>query len=271
MTDAHAIGEIDFDRALALEPVGEGLLAASIAEGWDIRGVPHGGYLLAMLAAAAGTAVPQPHPLSVSATYLAAPTFDRAELSVRVIRVGSRQSTVEVGLAQDGVDKVRASVTLGTLSDAQPVHLADDADRPDAADPASYLAPQRPNGERLSLHDRVEVRLAPGTGFQTGRPTGVALLDGFMRFVNGRPPDPLALLLFSDGLPPSIFEAKGFEIGHVPTVQLTTHLFALPADGWVRSRCRTRVQGGSFLDEDADLWDETGRLVATARQLALVR
>ncbi len=271
MTEVAAIDDIDFDRAIALQPLGEGRLAATIAEGWDIRGVPHGGYLLAMLAAAAGTAVPQPHPLSVSATYLAAPTFGRAELSVRVVRAGRRQSTVEVGLIQDGVEEVRASVTLGTLVDDDPVHLAPDADAPGGADPASYLEPTRPNGERLSLHDRVEVRLGPETGFQTGQPSGVAELDGFMRFVDGRRPDPLALLLFSDGLPPSIFEAKGIEIGHVPTVQLTTHLFALPAPGWVRSRCRTRVMGGSFVDEDADLWDEAGRLVATARQLALVR
>jgi hypothetical protein len=54
-------------------------------------------------------------------------------------------------------------------------------------------------------------------------------------------------------------------------VQLTTHLFARPAPGWVQGRFRTRVQGGNFIDEDGELWDATGRLVATTRQLALLR
>ena len=77
--------------------------------------------------------------------------------------------------------------------------------------------------------------------------------------------------MFSDGLPPSIFEATGRAVSHVPTVQLTTHLFARATPGWIQTRSRTRVQGGGFLDEDAELWDSAGRLVATTRQMALVR
>jgi hypothetical protein len=99
----------------------------------------------------------------------------------------------------------------------------------------------------------------------------VAELEGWLRFAEDREPDPLALLLFSDGIPPSLFEVRGPDIGHVPTVQLTTHLFARPAPGWVQGRFRTRVQGGNFIDEDGELWDATGRLVATTRQLALLR
>jgi hypothetical protein len=127
-------------------------------------------------------------------------------------------------------------------------------------------------GEIINLHRRLLLRCHPRTGWLQGTPSGVAELEGWLRLAGDRAPDPLALLMFSDGMPPSLFEITDREVvGHVPTVQLTTHLFAKPADGWVQGRFRTRIQGGSFIDEDGELWDANGRLVATTRQLALVR
>ena len=261
----------DFDRAIALTPLGDGRLAGSVEPGWDIRGNPHGGYLLALVAAAAQTVVPQPHPLSVSATFLAPPEFGSAELTVDVARAGRRQSTVTSRLIQQGLERVRSTITLGTLPDAAPEVLADDAGAPDGPPLEQCRSMAGGDGERPALHERIELRLGPDTGFDLGQPSGRPELRGWVRMADGRAPDPLALLLFSDGFPPSIFEARGVEVGHVPTVQLTTHLFALPEPGWVQARFRTRVQGGSFVDEDGELWDGAGRLVATARQLALLR
>lgn len=259
----------DFDAAIAVTPIGEGHLRASIAPGWDIRGIPNGGYLLALMAAAGQTAVPQPHPLSVSATYLGPPDFSEADLTVDVARIGRRQSTVTVRLGQNGEEKVRATMTFGTLSDAVPEIFADDAERPVGLRPTD--AASNLEGEPIALRERVQIQMADGVGFASGQPSGEARLDAWLRFTNGRQPDPLALLLFGDAVPPSIFEHRGLGVGHVPTIQLTTHLFALPAPGPVQARFRTRVQGGSFIDEDGELWDSEGRLVATARQLALLR
>lgn len=263
----------DFDAAIALTAVGEGHLRASIAPGWDIRGIPNGGYLLALMAAAGQTAVPQPHPLSVSATYLGPPGFSEADLTVDVARIGRRQSTATVRLNQGGEEKVRATMTFGTLANTAPAILADDAERPVGLRPAEGGpdAGASIEGETIALRERVQIQLADGVGFTSGQPSGEARLDAWLRFANGRQPDPLALLLFADAVPPSIFESRGLGIGHIPTIQLTTHLFALPAPGPVQARFRTRVQGGSFIDEDGELWDSAGRLVATARQLALMR
>lgn len=261
---------LDFDEAIALTPVSDGHLRAFIQPGWDIRGIPNGGYLLALMAAAAQRTVPQPHPLSVSATYLAPAAFADADLAVEVVRAGRRQSTVAVRLSQEGQERVRATITLGTLSDREPEVLADDARRPTDRR-HDDAAPMIETGEPIGLRDRVLLRMSDSVGFPTGQPSGQARLDGWIRFANEREPDPLALLLFSDAMPPSIFEARGLGIGHVPTIQLTTHLFALPSPGWIQASFRTRVQGGSFVDEDGELWDGDGRLVATARQLALLR
>lgn len=268
--------DTEFSNAIAATAVGEGRLDAVVHDGWDIRGNPHGGYLMAMAANAARSVSVQQDPLSVSATYLAPPQFGPAELTVDVVRAGRRQSTVAVELRQDGSERVRATVTLGTLPDADPIPLSPDAANPDGPDrpgPDQGIArtPTDESGQPFGLHQRIELRFHPATGFLSGQPSGDAKIDAWLRMADGSNPDPLILLMFSDGVPPSIFEARGRQVGHVPTIQLTTHLFARPEPGWIRARARTRVQAGSLIDEDCDLFDSAGRLVATARQLALLR
>ncbi len=263
-----------FEQAIAVEPAGEGRFRAQVTEGWDVGGIPHGGYLLALLTAATGRAVAQPHPLTVSATYLAPPHFGEAEITVEVLRAGKRQTTAAARLTQDGSVRVDAVATFGTLSDASPRVFAADAAAPPlpAPDACLDLREHRDTGdEPIRFHERVALRLDPATGWLRDAPTGSAELHGWMRLTDGTPADPLALLMFSDGMPPSLFEALGRQVAHTPTMQLTTHLFALPSNGWVQGRFRTRVTSGSFLDEDGDLWDSDGRLVATTRQLGLIR
>ena len=273
--DGTGLDGTGFDEALAVEVAGDGHLTAQVAEGWDVRGNPHGGYLLALVAAAMGRAVTQPDPLTISASYLAPPRTGPADLHVRVLRAGRRQSTATVELVQDGTPRVHAVATFGRLPDEDPTAWAPDVARPTIPPPDHCLGPElveEAEGEVINLHRRLLLRCHPRTGWLRGAPSGVAELEGWLRFADGRAPDPVALLMFSDGMPPSLFEVTGRDVvGHVPTVQLTTHLFARPVDGWVQARFRTRVQGGSFLDEDGELWDANGRLVATTRQLALVR
>lgn len=267
------IGAHIFDEAIAVRAAGDGRFDAEIAAGWDVRGIPHGGYLLALVSEAMRHTVVQPDPLSVSATYLAPPRFGPAALHVQVIRAGKRQSTVGVSLVQDDVERVNAVATFGTLGDEAPTVWAEDIVAPPLPPPEQCLdtdAILRAEDEHIALHDRLALRFHPDTGWVQGRPSGTPELHGWLAHP-GRDPDAASLLMFSDGMPPSLFEAEGRRGLHTPTVQLTTHLFGHPAPGWVQGRCRTRVAAGGFLDEDGELWDSTGRLVATARQLALLR
>ena len=57
----------------------------------------------------------------------------------------------------------------------------------------------------------------------------------------------------------------------MPTIELTTHIRARPAPGWLRVVLRTRLLVDGYLDEDAEVWDEEDRLVAMSRQLALLQ
>lgn len=262
-----------FHQALHLSTISDGVLGTEITEGWDVRGNPHGGFLLALVSEAMATVVPQAHPLAIAATYLAPPAFGPAQLHVEPVRVGKRQSTASVRLVQDGLERVRATATYGQLPLSSPTFPSGPVVRPEAPGPAACFdatALDTAEGGPIRLHQQMELRLTPDAGWVGGDPTGVAEIKGWLRLADGTDPDPTALLAFSDGMPPSIFEAVGRTVGHVPTMQLTTYLFALPVPGWIFGQFRTRVVNGSFVGEDGDLWDESGKLVATTRQLALL-
>ena len=99
-----------------------------------------------------------------------------------------------------------------------------------------------------------------------GAPAGVAEVRAWLRRDDGDDASMLDLLVFADALPPVTFDLG--LMGWVPTVELTVLLRALPAPGWVRAVQRARLLQDGWLDEECELWDSEGRLVAQARQLA---
>ena len=106
-------------------------------------------------------------------------------------------------------------------------------------------------------------------GFARGRPSGQMLVRGWFRHLDDEPIDALGLLQATDAYPPTIFNAD-LPVAWTPTVELTAHVRARPAPGWLRCAFTTRFVTGGFLEEDGVVWDETGTLVAQSRQLALV-
>jgi hypothetical protein len=87
-----------------------------------------------------------------------------------------------------------------------------------------------------------------------------------MRFRDGREPDLAALPLLVDAAAPAVLEVGVLST----TVEITVHLRARPAAGWLACRAVTRFVAGGYNEEDFEIWDSTGTLVAQSRQLALV-
>ena len=94
------------------------------------------------------------------------------------------------------------------------------------------------------------------------------MLRAWVRLADGAAPDPYALLLFADVLPPTSWSIG--LMGWAPTVQLQVLVRALPAPGWCLVEASASEVAGGWLDEDYRIWDSTGRLVAQSRQLARV-
>ena len=126
-------------------------------------------------------------------------------------------------------------------------------------------APQ-PGDPRNGITEQLDLRLDPAAAGWLAEPSGRAEVRGWVRYASGREPDPLALLCLADALPPVTF-ALGLS-GWVPTVELTVHVRALPAAGWLRVVQTAQLLQDGWLDETCEIWDSAGRLVAQASQLA---
>jgi hypothetical protein len=115
-----------------------------------------------------------------------------------------------------------------------------------------------------------EIRVPSEEGWGPLAPEPRPELTGWIRMRDEDTVTPLMLVAIADGFPPSILGHT--EIGWLPTIELTGHVLAAPAadEPWLRAELHTRSIVGGLLDEDGELWDATGRLVARFRQLALL-
>jgi Thioesterase-like superfamily len=259
-----------FDAATAVRRAEGGGLAADLDSGWDVGpGVLNGGYLLAVVGRAALTASPHAHPVALSASYLRATPPGVASLAVTPGPAGRTLAHASVVLAGPGGPSLTAQVTTATLT-AEPA-LWSASPPPSTAPVTECLAADAPTLARplpeTGLRTRVETRLDPATaGWARGAPGGEPVVRAWVRLTDGRAPDPLALLLFADVLPPTSWAMGRF--GWAPTVQLQVLVRALPAPGWCLVEARAGEVAGGWLDEDYRIWDAEGRLVAQSRQLA---
>lgn len=268
----------EFDRGIALSPRPDDPTSydAELDPGWQIGAGVNGGMLLAVAGNALATAFASdahPDPVAISAYYLSASRPGPAQMRTEVLRRGRSMSTGQVSLVQDEdgrpVERLRALATYGDLGglpdDVRTTASPPDMPPPDACVSSKDAPPDFM--EQASLLERLDLRLDPAcVGWAVGAPSGRGLLQGWLRLADGREPDPLMLLLAVDALPPVTFDLGLF--GWTPTLELSVHLRARPAPGWLRVTHRTRNFAGGLLEEDAEVWDSTGRLVAQSRQLA---
>jgi acyl-CoA thioesterase len=261
MTD-HA-----FDADTAVEPTGDGRYAARLTDRWTaLGGTPNGGYMLAVGLRALAAEMPLPDPLVVSAYFLRPGAVGAAEVRTEVVRSGRRTATGQSTLHQDGREIVRLVATFGDLS------AADGRTAGSAAPPALPPPEQAPallegSLPGVSITERVEYRAAHPPGWARGQPTGDARQEFWMRFRDGREPDPLALAALVDAAAPAVLELG---VPGSATLELTVHVRRRPAPGWLACRATTRNVIGGYHEEDFEIWDSQGRLVAQSRQFALL-
>lgn len=243
--------------------------SAAIAEGWDISGNSNGGYLLAITARAMSAAIGRPDPITVTAHFLAPGKPGPVSVAVDVTKQGRTFGTATATLAAEGRPLLNVLGTFGELKDKPGPKLVDlgpppmpAADRCIPVDPTDTFPPP--------FMGRVELRLHPDDAtFLRGNPSGHALMRGWFRLRDGESIDTVALLCASDAFPPTVFNAN-LPVSWTPTIELTTHVRYRPKSGWLRCRFATHFVTGGFLEEDGEIWDAAGRLVAQSRQLALV-
>ncbi|MGB0100459.1 MAG: thioesterase family protein [Nocardioides sp.] len=261
----------EFDRQIAIQQQSETTWGADLSAGWLVGGGVNGGYLLAVVGNALRQALPdKPDPVAVSAFYLSAATPGEASVEVNVRRDGGRVATAAVDLRQGGDARITALATYGDL-DRLGDDVATTATEPEMPPPDDCVPNTMAPAEIRAfapLMDRFEMRFHPDQiGWAVGQPSGRGVLSAWFRLVDGREPDPISLLMVVDALPPVTFDLG--MLGWAPTLELTAHVRAKPAPGWLKVRHETRNMAGGMFEEDCEVWDSAGRLVAQSRQLAL--
>jgi acyl-CoA thioesterase len=258
-----------FDTDTESSRVGDGRHATTIRERWSaLPGTPNGGYLLALCLRALAADAPFPDPLVAAVSFLRPPAAGPAEVRTELARTGRRTATGEARLVQDGEEAVRVVATFGDLREAGGRTLA--LGSPPELPPPDECIPLFGGGAMpgVRVTEHVEYRMPALPGFAVGRPSGDPTYEMWMRFKGGREPDLLSLAFLVDAAGPTVLEIG--ELGS-STMQLTVHLRAHPAPGWLLCRAVTRYVIGGYHEEDFEIWDSAGTLVAQSRQLAVLR
>jgi hypothetical protein len=271
------IGDSEFDRDSAVTRREPGVYDIDLSANWTIFNAVNGGFLLAVAARALSDALPHDDPFSITAHYLTASTPGPAVVRTSVVRTGRTLSTGQASIFQpdaDGneVERIRVLASYGDL-DQLPDDVRTSAVPPEFPPVEQCFGPSdspTPLPGASAITDRLFMKLDPATlGWAMGAPSGKGEVRGWFGLADGRDADPFSLLLTVDALPPTAFDL-GLQ-GWVPTVELTAHIRCRPAPGPLRVSITTRNLAGGFLEEDAEVWDTAGRLVAQSRQLARAR
>lgn len=260
-----------FDADTAVSEIDTDHYAATVSERWSLlAGHANGGYALGICVSALQRSSAYPDPLVLSANYLRRVEPGPAELRVEQIRVGRRLWVGQTSLVQDGKEKVRVIANFADLAAA--------GGRTDVRNAAPALPPvdeciaitQEGMPAVFQLGHRLEYRHPTLPGWRTGSPGGRLSEEFWMRFApepDERHADTRALCSLVDMATPPVMDLGEF---NSTTIELTVHVRGVPAPGWLACRVSTRHVVDGYHEEDFEIWDSAGQLVAQSRQLALL-
>jgi acyl-CoA thioesterase len=275
---ARQPNEAEFDRAIAVEPLGDGRYGAVVDPGWGAPMGPNGGYLAA-IAVRAFEAELDPagerRVRSLTCHFLRRPAEAPIELRVESLRSGRRLTFGRLTGFQEGREVLTALAAFAVpglhevatwtpeLPDAGPPPAGDRDwaawdDRMPALMQRVRIAP-RIGGALFSGRE-----LEPGTGPATG---------GWIELVEPRGIDAALVALCTDVWWPPALEPLSEPAG-APTVDLTIHFRAdLPRGGLpdqpLLGHFHTAAATAGFIEEDGVVFAADGTLLAQSRQLAL--
>jgi acyl-CoA thioesterase len=261
----------DFERETAVEAVDEGRWTTRFSTAWDIGDTANGGYAVSPVVRAMSRLGEHHDPISVTTHFLRPVRGGGVgDIRTELVRQG-RVATVTSGrLEHDGRERLTVLAAFGDLSGAGGGDSGDDyfPPAPDLPPPDECLhRSELTQGVELPILRRLDVRIDPRRATAGSSPDAVS--EGWIRFADGSDPAPLALPLFADAFPPSLYARFG-RVGWVPTLELTVHVRRRPAPGWILARLECDDLERGRMIESGTLWDSTGAVVARSRQLGLL-
>lgn len=261
-----------FDAETALTALGDGCYEATLDESWWIERGPNGGLLAVLLLRACQETVRDPgrDPRSLTIHFLEAPAGGPCQIATTVERAGRSVTALSARLTQAGRT---CALALAAFAAPRESLTFVEGTAPEVPSPEA-LATFPPEGISFPpFTRRYEYRWAIGDAPFSGSTS--SRVGGWMRLAERRVADALLIAAFSDAWMPCIYPRLPAPIG-APTLDLTIHFRArLPLEGatpddfYLCTFSSQLAQSGVF-DENGEIWSRDGRLLAQARQLAML-
>ena len=255
-----------FDKDIAFEQTAPLVFDGTISDNWSINGTPNGGYLMAILARAMTAQTQKRSTPILTANYLSRCTPGPARVVVEKLTESAQFSRFRASLVQAEEERITA---MGTFSNGNGTAAVTRYEKgPPELLPADACTaiPELP-GYTVYRHLDLRLDLAC-TGWMTGgRLSERSEQKGWARFKDRHPTNQEALFLLADAFPPAVLASQGLT-AWVPTLEFSVNIRNLPATTWLKCVFRTRFINHGLVEEDGEIWDEDGGLVAISRQIA---
>ena len=257
-----------FDRDILFKADEPFSFSGQIAENWSVNGVPDGGYLMAILAKAMMQHSEMNSTPIITANFLNRCDPGAAKVTIEKMTTSRQFDRFQGRLSQKGKEKINAFGTFAIENKECLVERCESSE-PEIAELEKCVAvPEIPN---YTLFDQLDIRLDPiCTGWMSGKLSDTSEIKGWIKFKNDRPFDALSILLIADSFPPAVMSSQGM-VAWVPTIELSVNVRKLPTTNWLKGSFRTRFITCGLLEEDGEIWDQKGELIAISRQIAQYR
>ncbi|MFC1822457.1 thioesterase family protein [Thermodesulfobacteriota bacterium] len=253
-----------FDHSISLTQQAPFTFKGILSGDWSVNGNPHGGYLAAILA---NSVLQHSEKKSISiftVNFISRCVVGEADISIENIGFSKHFDRWQARLAQNGQEKICAIGTFTNNERDQCEKVYEESEPVLLSIEECITIPEMPN---YTIFDQMDIRLDPNcTGWMRGNLTDKSEVKGWIKFKGDRPFDELAILLIADSFPPAVIASQGM-VAWVPSIELSVNIRNLATTQWLKCIFRSRFINNGIVEEDGQIWDETGELIAISRQI----
>jgi len=257
-----------FQKDIAVTKNEDGSYQGKVTDDWSVNGVPNGGYLMALMGNAILEQSERNAPVLFTANYLGRTSPGEARVSSEMMVQSKQFDRVQASLHQGEKERIRAMVTLMDEYDLDAETRYESV--PPAVKPRTECQKMIPFPQYSIFTNTVSLIEPSSFGWMSGNLAQSSEHRGWFRLKDEQPWDALSIMLAADAFPPPLLASQGL-VAWVPTIELSVQIRRIPTSRWLKCVFTSKYITGGLVEEDGEIWDEDGNLVAISRQLAQFR
>ena len=265
-----------FQAALDLTKVSDTVFSFTPNPKYFVGNTPHGGYLLALMNKAMTEVLPHPSAINSNIYYLDRTEPEPAELHIEILRTSRGSSMGQVKLIQN--NKITCLYS-SLCSDFQYMkgHSGLETPMPEiinSVEQDDFKVMNYENfklGSTPSFIQQLNMSVHPDHAWwdrEISSDAAEARCSAYLE-LQGGVADTFVLSYLADILPPVVQNKYG-PLGWVPTLTLTCNIRQLPKTNLLFIDGIAKDISNGYFEQDCNIWDMSGNLVATSRQLAKI-